>query len=49
MNLLNINIYGTNQQFNSSTIQPRNDGKAKPYQIKQVRNLIQKYKLNKEL
>ena len=30
-------------------IQPLNDGKAKPYQVKQVRNLIQKYKLNKEL
>lgn len=30
-------------------IQPLKDGKAKPYQIKQVRNLIQKYKLNKEL
>ena len=30
-------------------LQPRNDGKAKPYQIKQVRNLIQKYKLNKGL
>lgn len=30
-------------------IQPLNDGKAKPYQVKQARNLIQKYKLNKEL
>ena len=28
-------------------IQPRNDGKAKPYQVKQIRNLIHKYKLNK--
>ena len=28
-------------------IQPQNDGKAKPYQVKQIRNLIHKYKLNK--
>lgn len=26
-------------------IQPQRDGKAKPYQVKQVRNLILKYKL----
>lgn len=32
-----------------NNIQPLNDGKAKPYQVKQARNLIQKYKLNKEL
>ena len=30
-------------------LQPLNDGKAKPYQIKQERNLIQKYKLLKGL
>jgi hypothetical protein len=29
-------------------IQPLRDGKAKAYQIKQIRNLILKYKLNKE-
>ena len=29
-------------------IQPLNDGKAKPYQVKQIRNLIHKYKLNKD-
>ena len=28
-------------------LQPRKDGKAKPYQVKQVRNLILKYKLHK--
>lgn len=26
-------------------IQPKKDGKAKPYQIKQIRNIILKYKL----
>jgi hypothetical protein len=29
-------------------LQPLKDGKAKPYQVKQVRNLILKYKLHKE-
>ena len=29
-------------------LQPLKDGKAKPYQVKQVRNLILKYKLNEE-
>ena len=29
-------------------IQPLKDGKAKAYQIKQVRNIILKYKLHKE-
>lgn len=29
-------------------IQPVTGGKAKPYQVKQVRNLIIRYKLNKE-
>jgi hypothetical protein len=28
-------------------IQPLKDGKAKPYQVKQVRNLVLKYKLHK--
>lgn len=28
-------------------LQPLKDGKAKPYQVKQVRNLILKYKLHK--
>jgi len=30
-------------------IQPLRDGKAKAYQVKQVRNLILKYKLHKEV
>ena len=30
-------------------LQPLPDGKAKPYQVKQVRNIILKYKLNKEV
>ncbi len=29
-------------------LQPLKDGKAKPYQVKQCRKLILKYKLNKE-
>ena len=29
-------------------IQPANNSKAKPYQVKQIRNLIHKYKLNKD-
>ncbi len=29
-------------------IQPIDNGKAKPYQVKQIRNLIHKYKLNKD-
>jgi hypothetical protein len=29
-------------------MQPLKDGKAKAYQVKQVRNLILKYKLHKE-
>jgi len=29
-------------------LQPLRDGKAKPYQVRQVRNLILKYKLHKE-
>ena len=29
-------------------LQPLRDGKAKPYQVKQVRNLFLKYKLHKE-
>lgn len=28
-------------------LQPKKDGKAKPYQVKQVRNIILKYKLVK--
>jgi hypothetical protein len=30
-------------------LQPLQDGKAKTYQVKQVRNLILKYKLHKEV
>ena len=29
-------------------LQPLADGKAKPYQVKQVRNILLKYKLHKE-
>lgn len=29
-------------------LQPLKDGKAKPYQVKQVRNLLLKYKLHNE-
>lgn len=29
-------------------IQPVMNGKSKPYQVKQIRNLIHKYKLNKD-
>lgn len=29
-------------------LQPLRDGKAKPYQVKQVRNLLLRYKLHKE-
>jgi len=29
-------------------LQPLSDGKAKPYQVKQVRNIILKYELHKE-
>ncbi len=30
-------------------LQPLADGKAKPYQVKQVRNILLKYKLHKEV
>lgn len=30
-------------------LQPLKDGKAKPYQVKQARNVILKYKLHKEV
>jgi len=30
-------------------LQPLKDGKAKPYQVKQVRNIILKYRLHKEV
>ena len=30
-------------------LQPLRDGKAKPYQVKQVRNIILKYKMHKEV
>lgn len=29
-------------------VQPLKDGKAKPYQVKQVRNILLKYKLHEE-
>lgn len=30
-------------------IQPLNNGKAKAYQVKQIRNIILKYRLNREI
>lgn len=30
-------------------LQPLKDGKAKPYQVKQVRNIVLKYKLHREV
>ncbi len=41
-------IYSKTGIIEIINIQPLNDGKAKPYQVKQIRNLIHKYKLNKE-
>lgn len=41
-------IYSKTGIIEIVNIQPLNDGKAKPYQVKQIRNLIHKYKLNKD-
>lgn len=41
-------IYSKKGIFEIINIQPRKDGKAKPYQVKQVRNIITNYKLLKE-
>lgn len=50
----NERIKGDHYIFSKSGIaeiinlQPKKDGKAKPYQVKQVRNIILKYKLISE-
>lgn len=41
-------IYSRTGVIEIINIQPLSDGKAKPYQVKQIRNLIHKYKLNKD-
>ena len=41
-------IYSKTGIIEIINIQPLNNGKAKPYQVKQIRNLIHKYKLNKD-
>ncbi len=41
-------IYSKSGIIEIVNIQPLKDGKAKPYQVKQIRNLIHKYKLNKD-
>ncbi len=38
-------IFYRNDVENIINIQPANDGKAKPYQVKQVRDIILKYRL----
>ena len=38
-------IYSKAGIIETINVQPQRDGKAKPYQVKQVRNLILKYKL----
>ncbi|MBU0561748.1 MAG: type II toxin-antitoxin system HicA family toxin [Bacteroidetes bacterium] len=40
-------IYSKNGIMEIINIQPAAGGKAKPYQVKQLRNLIIRYKLNK--
>ena len=51
----NERIKGDHHIFTKSTvieiinIQPLRDGKAKAYQVKQVRNLIMNYKLHREV
>ena len=41
-------IYSRTGVIEIINIQLLFDGKAKPYQVKQIRNLIHKYKLNKD-
>jgi len=41
-------IYSKSGIIEIINLQPLNSGKAKPYQVKQIRNLIYKYKLNKD-
>lgn len=42
-------IYSKTQIEEIINLQPLKGGKAKPYQVKQVRNLILKYKLNMDI
>lgn len=42
-------IYSKNGIPEIINIQPLKDGKAKPYQVKQIRNIILRYKLNKDI
>jgi len=42
-------VYSKNGIPEIINIQPLNDGKAKPYQVKQIRNIILRYKLNKDI
>jgi hypothetical protein len=49
-----MNVYGSRRIFRRADVeeilnlQPRGDGKAKPYQVKQVRAIILKYRLGGE-
>jgi predicted RNA binding protein YcfA (HicA-like mRNA interferase family) len=42
-------IFTKNGVIEIINIQPLKDGKAKSYQVKQIRNIILKYKLQKEV
>jgi predicted RNA binding protein YcfA (HicA-like mRNA interferase family) len=42
-------IFSKNKIEEILNLQPRSGGKAKPYQVKQVRQIIVKYKLGDEL
>jgi transposase len=44
----NHHIFTRNDVIEIINLQPLKDGKAKAYQVKQVRNLILKYKLHKK-
>jgi len=39
-------IYGRDDVEEILNLQPRSDGKAKPYQVRQVRSLLIKYRLH---
>lgn len=43
------NIFSKDGIAEIINLQPLADGKAKPYQVKQVRNILLKYKLHKEV
>lgn len=54
--IINYYVFYSNSVFNKvlrkvtevNNIIPKKDGKAKPYQVKQVRNILLKYKLISE-